>query len=98
MHAGSVAEATDIAQARESFSLVSKNLAEVVQSFGAAGATPVVLFHCPMALDNRGAFWLQDNGETANPYFGASMLRCRDRIDTLYTGNAGTESKGHGHE
>ncbi len=96
--AESVAEATDIAQARESFSLVSKNLAEVVQSFGAAGATPVVLFHCPMAFDNRGALWLQDDGETANPYFGASMLRCRDRIDTLYTGNSGIKNKGHGQE
>ena len=32
--------------------------------------------YCPMANDNSGAGWLQKPGEVANPYFGASMLRC----------------------
>ncbi len=31
---------------------------------------------CPMAFDNKGAFWLQESDTIANPYFGASMLRC----------------------
>jgi Cu(I)/Ag(I) efflux system membrane fusion protein len=29
-----------------------------------------------MAFDNKGANWLQDNDQTANPYFGNMMLRC----------------------
>ena len=29
-----------------------------------------------MAFDFRGASWLQEEGELANPYFGAEMLRC----------------------
>jgi len=33
-------------------------------------------YHCPMALDNKGANWLQKGKTTANPYFGSSMLRC----------------------
>ena len=31
---------------------------------------------CPMALDGKGAPWLQAKGTVANPYFGASMLQC----------------------
>jgi Cu(I)/Ag(I) efflux system membrane fusion protein len=29
-----------------------------------------------MAFDNRGADWLQVEPLIANPYFGATMLRC----------------------
>ena len=32
--------------------------------------------YCPMAFDNRGAFWLSSSEEIKNPYFGDKMLRC----------------------
>lgn len=33
--------------------------------------------YCPMALNDRGATWLQQSNQNIyNPYFGASMLRC----------------------
>ena len=32
--------------------------------------------YCPMAADGVGAHWLQGEEELANPYFGATMLRC----------------------
>lgn len=35
---------------------------------------------CPMALDGKGAPWLQAPGEVANPYFGASMLMCGGKV------------------
>ena len=31
---------------------------------------------CPMAFDNKGAFWLSDSKEVLNPYFGDAMLTC----------------------
>ncbi len=31
---------------------------------------------CPMAFDNKGAFWLSDSEEVLNPYFGDVMLTC----------------------
>lgn len=31
---------------------------------------------CPMAFDNRGAYWLQKGDVINNPYFGSQMLRC----------------------
>ena len=32
--------------------------------------------YCPMAFDNRGAFWLSTYREIENPYFGDEMLNC----------------------
>ncbi|MEP1033160.1 efflux RND transporter periplasmic adaptor subunit [Ekhidna sp.] len=32
--------------------------------------------YCPMAFDNKGAFWLSDSDEVLNPYFGDAMLTC----------------------
>lgn len=32
--------------------------------------------YCPMAFDNKGAFWLSDSEEILNPYFGNAMLTC----------------------
>ena len=31
---------------------------------------------CPMAMNNKGAFWLSDSDEILNPYFGDAMLTC----------------------
>ena len=31
---------------------------------------------CPMASSNQGAFWIQDEHEIRNPYFGSDMLNC----------------------
>ena len=36
-----------------------------------------VVAYCPMADGEKGAHWVQkDQPQIANPYFGASMLRC----------------------
>ena len=36
-----------------------------------------VVAYCPMADGDKGAHWVQkDQPQIANPYFGASMLRC----------------------
>lgn len=32
--------------------------------------------YCPMAFDDQGAFWLSDEEEIYNPYFGEEMLQC----------------------
>ncbi|RUO24336.1 efflux RND transporter periplasmic adaptor subunit [Aliidiomarina minuta] len=41
------------------------------------------LMFCPMAFDNQGAYWLQPDNRLLNPYFGGSMLRCGDRVETF---------------
>ena len=46
-------------------------------------AEPIRRFHCPMAFDNRGADWLQNTPETANPYFGKAMPRCGEQVEVI---------------
>ena len=42
---------------------------------------PLKRAFCPMAFDFQGAYWLQRDRTIANPYFGASMLRCGEIQD-----------------
>ncbi len=38
---------------------------------------------CPMAFHDKGAFWLSDDNEIRNPYFGSKMLECGEVTDSL---------------
>jgi Cu(I)/Ag(I) efflux system membrane fusion protein len=69
-------EAKEIKLLRESFHLLSQQLAAVAKWFGSTGEKPFYILNCPMAFDNTGADWLQDNDQTSNPYFGAMMFKC----------------------
>ena len=66
----------DIKLIREDFHLMSQQLAQVAEHFGSTGQSPFYLLHCPMAFNNTGANWLQDNELIRNPYFGQMMLKC----------------------
>jgi Cu(I)/Ag(I) efflux system membrane fusion protein len=61
----------DVKLLREDFYLLSQQLAKIAKHFGSTEQSPVYILHCPMAFDNKGASWLQDNDQTSNPYFGA---------------------------
>ena len=69
-------ESKDIKLLREDFYLLSQQLTKIAKHFGSTGHSPLYILHCPMAFDNKGAQWLQDNDQTSNPYFGQMMLRC----------------------
>lgn len=38
---------------------------------------------CPMAFNEKGAYWLSNESEIKNPYFGKKMLECGDVADSL---------------
>lgn len=42
---------------------------------------------CPMAFDNKGAYWLTDRPEIRNPYFGDKMLKCGKIEEVIPKGN-----------
>lgn len=77
-----MARAGDIEAARIQLEVLTEPMTHVIKAFGSA-KTPVYRFHCPMAFDNKGAYWLQQKEETRNPYFGASMLLCKDSVEPL---------------
>jgi membrane fusion protein, copper/silver efflux system len=39
--------------------------------------------YCPMAFDNKGAYWISREEEISNPYFGEQMLSCGETKETL---------------
>ena len=67
----------DLQRARGAFGPISEVVLEVAAGPAKAAAATLGLaaYHCPMSHAN----WLQ-KGEVANPYFGASMLRCGEPL------------------
>ncbi|WP_460166779.1 efflux RND transporter periplasmic adaptor subunit [Thermostilla marina] len=77
-----MAKAEDIVKLRETFSPVSDEMYRIVRRFGVEGVS-IYRHHCPMAFDGRGAYWLQPDDQTRNPYYGATMLRCADSVEPV---------------
>ena len=73
--AGHIARnAGKIEHQREHFDMLSKDMYDMVKTFG-AGQTLYKTF-CPMYNDSKGASWLSETREIKNPYFGKKMLKC----------------------
>ncbi|MDP6439809.1 MAG: DUF3347 domain-containing protein, partial [Candidatus Brocadiia bacterium] len=85
--------ADDLAGAREAFSPLSDALEAALKAFGGGLPEPAYKLYCPMALDNKGATWLQEGKETRNPYFGAAMLGCGNVVETVLRESALPESE-----
>lgn len=66
---------------REHFEMLSKDVYDLVKAFG-AGRTVYKDF-CPMAMENKGAFWVSETKEIRNPYFGSSMQECGEVKEEL---------------
>jgi len=96
-----VIEAKDIKSMREAFTLLSEEILVVIKTFEVGNNRPLYELHCPMAFKGRGAIWLQNNDQITNPYFGATMLKCADRVNLISFDKekqgAHTNHKGHSH-
>ncbi|MDX9856704.1 MAG: efflux RND transporter periplasmic adaptor subunit [candidate division Zixibacteria bacterium] len=84
------AAAGDIAAARDAFYHASLAVIELHDTFGHAGESPFYLTFCPMARDNAGAYWLQEENIVWNSFYGDMMLRCGE-IKSELPGQAVTE-------
>jgi Cu(I)/Ag(I) efflux system membrane fusion protein len=73
---------TDIESQRKAFSTLSDNLYRSIKAFGLGGKEAYYDF-CPMAFDNKGGYWLSDQKQIRNPYFGDKMLTCGAVQETL---------------
>lgn len=71
------------AEQRIPFEPLSLAMLSLDVAAGHPGELPHFRMFCPMAFDNRGAEWLQEQSDLLNPYFGAMMLRCGTRKETL---------------
>ena len=77
-------ESKDIKSARKTLEMITDPTLKALKYFGSTEKTYFKM-HCPMAFDNQGAFWLQKNQVVRNPYFGESMLTCKDSVEEIST-------------
>lgn len=71
----------DIAKQREVFQKISDKMYGMVKEKGSNHSLYYV--HCPMAFDNKGAYWLSEEEEVKNPYFGDAMMNCGEVKETI---------------
>ena len=69
----------DLTWVRDAYKNVSDGMIEYMRAEASTQAGNVIVF-CPMAYLDKGALWVQAEGKIANPYFGASMLRCGNKL------------------
>jgi Cu(I)/Ag(I) efflux system membrane fusion protein len=77
-----IQESSDIEAQRKAFSTLSDNLYKSVKAFGLGGKEAFYEF-CPMAFNNEGAYWLSEQAQIKNPYFGDKMLTCGEVKEKL---------------
>lgn len=71
-----------IEEQRLAFSGFSDQFFKAIKTFGLMGKTIYYQF-CPMAKNGEGAYWLSENIDIRNPYFGQKMIDCGETRETL---------------
>jgi len=65
-----------LAEVRKAFAGLSMQIINLQKQFGHTEKKSYYEIFCPMAFDNKGAFWMQSTEQINNPYFGEKMLGC----------------------
>ncbi|MFC3414955.1 efflux RND transporter periplasmic adaptor subunit [Algoriphagus hitonicola] len=80
-----MASADELEEARKHFSMLSFHILEMTETFG-LNKEVVYKDYCPMAFGDEGAYWLSEEKNITNPYFGSSMLTCGEIRQTYLKG------------
>lgn len=80
--AAKITATTNIESQRAAFATLSNNLIELVKRSGLQTGELYVDF-CPMAMNDKGAYWLSSTKTINNPYFGEKMLTCGEVKETI---------------
>lgn len=83
-------QAKDLKSARSGFGELSDRLIEYLQA-ARAKRNPPYQFYCPMVKKN----WLQPDKEIRNPYYGSSMLKCGELVQSVQSVEQHTEHNHH---
>lgn len=71
--------AQDIQTSRTAFKKMSEGMIEYLAAHPDE-RSGLTLVHCPMTFGGKGAPWVQKEGKVMNPYEGAMMLHCGDKL------------------
>lgn len=80
--ASKIAASSDLSEQRTLFSTLSNEMTMLIKG-GKLSAGSIYLDYCPMANNNAGAYWLSNEKEIKNPYFGDRMLNCGGVKETI---------------
>lgn len=80
--ADSIAKTNDLAQQRHTFTNLSNQLIPVFRKAALTKGAVYVQF-CPMANEGDGGYWLAQEEEVRNPYYGDEMLNCGEVKETI---------------
>src|SRR5680860_113253 len=77
-----IIESDAIEKQRGHFVVLNQNLVPIVMNID--NMEPKVFIQkCPMADNNKGAFWISADEEIRNPYYGEQMMTCGSVIDSI---------------
>lgn len=82
VNAAKITNAGDIEAQRVAYSSLSNDFIALVKKSGLSGGE-LYVDYCPMALNDKGAYWLSSNKEIRNPYFGDKMMNCGEVKETI---------------
>lgn len=71
--------AQDIQTSRTAYKKMSDGMLEYLAAHPDEQAGHVIV-HCTMTFGGKGALWVQKEGKVMNPYEGAMMLHCGDKL------------------
>ena len=84
-----IQDTREIEAMRKAFDPLSEAFAKVMLGFRHAMKDPIFLYHCPMAFDQQGAYWIESSQDVRNPYFGETpykgqqMLKCAELVEKI---------------
>jgi hypothetical protein len=82
VNAAKITATADIEAQRAAFAVLSSELIGLVKKSGLQEGQLYVDF-CPMAMADKGAYWLSGEKAVQNPYFGDAMLTCGEVKETI---------------
>ena len=71
--------AQDIQTARTAYKKMSDGMLQYLAAHPEQQAGHVIV-HCTMTFGGKGGLWVQNEGKIMNPYEGAMMLHCGDKL------------------
>ena len=77
-----ISKSNDIEEQRNEYIQFNLAFYESVKMFGLEN-TITYFQYCPMANNDKGAYWLSSKKDILNPYFGDAMLSCGETKETI---------------
>lgn len=77
-----LSKTTVLEEQRAVFETISDNMFELIQTLRPSGIETYRQY-CPMAFNDKGAYWLSNVNKIKNPYYGKKMLTCGEVAQEL---------------